>query len=200
MKHIYLITIIGLIGLTGVGFARDLNLQTNTQQSANVSKVNIIDKLKPKQMPKEYKPENTDLSNKKAINFSAETIDGKKISLTDYEGKIILIDFFAAWCGPCRDDMPKIVNLYDKYKDKGLIILGISLDKDNEKALNFIKTNNIRHPVIFDGKAWNNEIVKSYKVTGIPCKVLIDSKGIINTVATGSGIKRIEKIIKKLIK
>lgn len=115
----------------------------------------------------------------KAPNFSGPTPDGKEIALTDVLGKATLIDFWAAWCRPCRAENPNIVSVYKKYHDKGLNIIGVSLDKSEEawkKAIadDGLEWNHVSHIAYF-----NDEIAQQYNVDAIPAAFLLDENGVI---------------------
>jgi len=112
-------------------------------------------------------------------DLKGKTPEGNDAALSDYAGKdkYVLIDFWASWCPPCREEMPKLVELYGKYKDKGLEIVGISLDKENEAWKNGIKKLNITWPQISDLKFWDSSLAAAYGVNGIPLLILIDKDG-----------------------
>jgi thiol-disulfide isomerase/thioredoxin len=112
-----------------------------------------------------------------ASNITGATPEGKTMSLTDLRGKYVLIDFWASWCGPCRRENPNVVRLYEKYKDKGFDILGVSLDTNKEKWVAAIKKDQLDWHHISDLKGWSSELSKPYGVRGIPYTVLIDKEG-----------------------
>ena len=114
-------------------------------------------------------------------DFTVETEDGKKVSLSDYVGKenYVLVDFWASWCGPCRREMPNIVEAYAKYKGKNFEIVGVSLDQDADKWKDAIKKLNITWPQMSDLKGWQNEGAQLYAVNSIPHTMLVDADGTI---------------------
>jgi thiol-disulfide isomerase/thioredoxin len=112
-----------------------------------------------------------------ATNITGATPEGKSMSLTDLRGKYVLIDFWASWCGPCRRENPNVVRLYEKYKDKGFDILGVSLDTNKDKWVAAIKKDKLSWHHISDLKGWSSELSKPYGVRGIPYTVLIDKEG-----------------------
>jgi thiol-disulfide isomerase/thioredoxin len=115
---------------------------------------------------------------KLAPDFAQPKADGKILKVSDLKGKVVLIDFWASWCGPCRKENPNVVKLYQKYADKGFTILSVSLDKDKNAWLEAIKRDNLSWPNhVSDLKAWANEAAQLYKVTGIPFTVLLDQEG-----------------------
>ena len=109
--------------------------------------------------------------------FSQNDPEGNPISLEDLKGKVVLLDFWASWCGPCRRENPNVVKVYDKYKDKGFEILGISLDKDKGRWLGAIEKDGLTWPQVSDLKGWSNVVGKMYGVSSIPHTVLIDEEG-----------------------
>lgn len=118
---------------------------------------------------------------KKFVDFAMKTPEGKDIKLSDYvgKGKVVLIDFWASWCGPCRREMPNIVEAYKQYKKKGFEIVGVSLDKDLDSWKKAIKALNITWPQMSDLQYWNCEGSRLYGVNSIPHTVLIDGEGTI---------------------
>jgi len=110
-------------------------------------------------------------------DFTAKTPEGKDMSLSDLRGKVVLVDFWASWCGPCRKENPHVVKLYEKYKDKGFEVLGVSLDKDMNRWKQAIEKDGLDWPHISDLKGWKSEPAKLYSVTSIPHTVLLDKEG-----------------------
>lgn len=109
------------------------------------------------------------------LKFTA--IDGRKVDLSALKGKVVLLDFWASWCGPCMSELPEVKRVYSRYHDKGFEIVGISLDDDLDKLRDCIKTNGITWPQYFDGKNWQNEISSRYGIHSIPAMWLIDKTG-----------------------
>lgn len=105
--------------------------------------------------------------------------NGEVISLSDFRGQYVLIDFWASWCGPCRRENPNVKKVYDKYHEKGFEILGVSLDKAMQPWLNAIGQDGLEWRHVSDLKFWSSPVVAEYQVTGIPHTVLVDPKGII---------------------
>ena len=117
----------------------------------------------------------------KFTDFEMQTPDGKAVKLSDYvgKGKVVLVDFWASWCGPCRREMPNLVEAYKKYRNKGFEIVGVSLDRDAEAWKNGIEKLDITWPQMSDLKYWDCEGAKLYAVSSIPHTVLIDGEGVI---------------------
>lgn len=115
----------------------------------------------------------------KAPSFSAKTPEGKELALEDALGKYTLVDFWASWCKPCRIENPNVVRVYKKYHDKGLNILGVSLDKKQSRSrwLKAIKDDGLVWQQISNLQYWNGPIVKRYGVRSIPANFLLDENG-----------------------
>jgi peroxiredoxin len=105
------------------------------------------------------------------------TPDNKELALSSLRGKVVLIDFWASWCGPCRKEMPNVKLVYQKYKDKGFEIYGVSLDKDRNAWLEAIEKDGLKWPQVSDLKFWQSEAAQTYAVQSIPHTVLIDRDG-----------------------
>jgi len=112
-----------------------------------------------------------------AIEFAQNDPDGKPINLSDFRGKVVLVDFWAAWCGPCRAENPNVVEAYKKFKSKGFTVLGVSLDKDKAKWLEAIEKDGLTWPQVSDLKYWDNAVAKMYGVRAIPANVLVGKDG-----------------------
>lgn len=112
-------------------------------------------------------------------DFNEKDLEGKPLSLANYKGKVVLIDFWAVWCGPCVKELPHVLKAYEKHHDNGFEIIGISLDQDKAKLEAFIKENKMPWQQFFDGQGWKNKLSTQYGVNSIPATYLIDGKGTI---------------------
>ncbi|MDY2586805.1 TlpA disulfide reductase family protein [Winogradskyella aquimaris] len=118
-----------------------------------------------------------------APNFESQTPDGKVVSLNDLRGKVTIIDFWAAWCGPCRRENPNVVKVYEQYHDKGLEIIGVSLDgapnqKDPKKAwLDAIEKDGLEWHHVSSLKYFNDDVAKLYNIESIPATYILDEEG-----------------------
>ncbi|MXV49422.1 redoxin domain-containing protein [Pedobacter sp. HMF7647] len=114
-----------------------------------------------------------------AMDFTQNDSNGKPVKLSDFKGKYVLVDFWASWCGPCRQENPNVVKAYNRFKDKNFTVLGISLDRPNGKEawLKAIKDDGLAWTQVSDLKFWNNEVAVMYGVRSIPQNYLIDPAG-----------------------
>lgn len=128
------------------------------------------------------------------LGFQLETIDGEKIDLKNYKRKIILLDFWATWCPPCRAAIPHLIKLHEKFQNRNFVLLGIGLDE--KELLKEMKNKlNITYPILIA----NNEIVKFYQISTIPTLVLINKKGHISYKEIGFSEESIKKLESKIL-
>ncbi len=114
--------------------------------------------------------------------FTATTLKGETVSPAKYKGKVLILDFWATWCGPCVASMPELRGVYTKYHPKGLEVVGISLDEDKSALTSFIKTNKVVWPQVFDGKGWEARVPGVYGVRAIPFFLIVGKDGKIAAV------------------
>lgn len=132
----------------------------------------------------------------KPLDLKFTSLAGKPVDLKDYAGKVVLIDFWATWCGPCRAALPEVKEIYSKYHDKGFEILGISFDKEKEDLTKFIAEEKLPWPQYFDGLGWENKLGQRFNITGIPTLWLVDKKGHLRDLnPAGALAPKIEKLL-----
>jgi len=111
-------------------------------------------------------------------DFAVAGLDGKPLSVGALKGKVVLVDFWATWCGPCRGELPNVIATYKKHHAGGFEIIGVSLDSDRDKLDAFLKkTDGMTWPQYFDGQGWQNKLAVKYGVESIPFAVLIGPDG-----------------------
>jgi thiol-disulfide isomerase/thioredoxin len=110
-------------------------------------------------------------------NFSETDFAGQPLSLAGLKGKVVLVDFWATWCRPCVADLPNVAAAYEKYHDKGLEVVGISLDESKEALTKFLAAKKCAWPQFFDGKGWDNKLGQQYGIRSIPATYLLDKDG-----------------------
>lgn len=134
----------------------------------------------------------------KAPDFTQNDVNGKPVSLSDFKGKYVLVEFWASWCSPCRAESPNLLKQYGAFKNKGFEILGVSVDSDKGKWLEAIKKDGLTWPQISDLKGWDNEARKVYGISGVPANFLVSPEGkIIGAHLTGEALnKKLAEIMK----
>jgi thiol-disulfide isomerase/thioredoxin len=128
--------------------------------------------------------------------FTVTTTDGQRVSMDDLQGKVVLVDFWATWCGPCREALPHIQNVAKKFRGQPLVILSVSLDSDEQKWKDFIVKNEMTWPQYRDG-GFTGPIAKMFNVTAIPHTFTIDADGVLQEEHIGDA--SIEGKLKKLL-
>lgn len=134
----------------------------------------------------------------KAPDFTAKSPEGADVSLYQNLGKVTIIDFWASWCGPCRIENPNVVKLYNQYRDKGLQIIGVSLDKDADKWKKAIADDQLSWIHLSHLKMWDDPIAKQYNIRAIPATLILDQNGVI--VAKNLRGEELESKIAELLK
>jgi thiol-disulfide isomerase/thioredoxin len=124
-----------------------------------------------------------------------DAIKGTQISMEKLRGKVVVIDFWATWCGPCIAEMPKMKSLYAEYKDKGVEFIGVSLDQPVEKGgldklKDYVATNGIEWPQYYQGNYFESEFSKSWEITSIPAVFLVDADGNLASVEARGRLSR----------
>jgi len=114
-----------------------------------------------------------------AIDFQLKNLVGETVSLNELRGSPVMLNFWASWCGPCRSEMPLLQQIYDEYKDKGLVILAINIREDLSTVRQFMQSNNLSFPVLLDA---NGSVALKYNAARIPTTYFIDKDGIIQSV------------------
>jgi thiol-disulfide isomerase/thioredoxin len=114
--------------------------------------------------------------------FQLNSNSGKPISLADLKGQIVLVNFWASWCGPCRQEMPILEQLNQKYHSKGVTLIGVNVEPDSAAAINWLKATPVSFPILFDV---DSKVSKLYEVQGMPNTVILDRKGVVRYIHRG---------------
>ena len=136
----------------------------------------------------------------KAPNFTLKSNTGKNIKLSELRGQVVLLNFWASWCGPCRQEMPLLEKLYKRYSALGFTVLGVNVEEDPRKAKKLLKDIPVSFPILFDT---TNKVSRQYKVSGMPSTVMIDRDGNMRYLHKGykpGDEAQYKKWVKKLIK
>jgi thiol-disulfide isomerase/thioredoxin len=109
-----------------------------------------------------------------APKFELQSMAGKAVNLDQFKGQVVMINFWASWCGPCRTEMPILEKLHAKYKPMGFTMVGINVEPDSKLAVDWLKATPVTFPILFDTRS---EVSKLYQVAGMPSTVIVDRKG-----------------------
>ena len=132
------------------------------------------------------------------MDMSFTATDGSQVDLARMRGKVVLVDFWATWCGPCMAEAPNVVAAYKELHDKGFEIVGISLDSDRGKLDAVTANRGMVWPQYFDGRGWSNEIASRYGIHSIPTMWLLDKNGRLADADGRDGLKeKVEKLLER---
>ncbi len=135
-----------------------------------------------------------------APDFTLKSLDGRNIKLSEQAGNVVLLNFWASWCGPCRKEMPLLNELHDKYNPLGFMVLGVNVELDSTQARRFLDDNPVSFPVLLDSE---NKVTQAYEVVAMPTTAIIDRHGKIRYLHKGykdGDEQKYRKIVKELIR
>lgn len=141
----------------------------------------------------------TQLEGNSAPDFTAISGEGKPLRLSGYPGQVVMVNFWATWCSPCRQEMPPLDDLYQRYRTKGFTLLGVNIDEDFARAKKMARKLGISYPIVFDA---DKNISRAYNLGAMPMTVIIDAKGIVRSIHYGykpGTVKKYENEIRPLL-
>jgi cytochrome c biogenesis protein CcmG/thiol:disulfide interchange protein DsbE len=119
----------------------------------------------------------------KAREFSLQTLDGDQVSLRDYDGSVVLVNFWATWCEPCRNEIPDLESAYQEHRDEGFVVLGVDVQEPADTVENFVTDMGITYPILLDT---DGQVLKEYRLGGLPMSLILDRGGMIKARCLGS--------------
>jgi peroxiredoxin len=143
-------------------------------------------------------PSNTQVG-RKAAAFSLPAMNEEVVALQSFRGKVVLLNFWATWCGPCRDELPELARVQEKYRQRGLAVIAVTVDNDLENVRGFLKKYEVKLQALWDRR---KKVAEAYVVEKMPCSYIIDRNGIIRFIHRGYSaeeLKRIENEIDELL-
>lgn len=124
----------------------------------------------------------TKLVDQPAADFALRSLEGENLRLSEHLGEVVVVNFWATWCGPCRQEMPALDELYNKYRRAGLVMFGVNIDDDGARAAEMGRTMKVTYPLLFDTR---KEVSRAYDVSAMPVTVLVDRAGVVRYVSEG---------------
>lgn len=118
----------------------------------------------------------------RALNFTLENLAGEEVSLSDYEGNVVVLNFWATWCPPCRAEVPDLEAAYQEHQEEGLVVLGVSVEDPARAVESFVAEMDMTYPVVLDQ---NGKVMRAYRAPGLPMSVVLDREGVIQARHVG---------------
>ncbi len=135
--------------------------------------------------------------NQPASDFKLKDLDGKQVSLSDYKGQVVLLNFWVTWCGPRRKEIPDIRTVYNSYKDKGLVVLAVDIGETSTVVSPFVNQFEMNFPILLDS---NMAVARQYEAFSIPTSLFLDRQGVIRDMRVGAMPQStIEQVVAKLL-
>lgn len=137
---------------------------------------------------------------KPAPNFTLKSAGGENVKLSELRGQVVLINFWASWCGPCRQEMPLLDALHQRYKSLGFTVLGVNVEQDPAKARQMLEDIPVSFPVLFDTR---NQVSEAYQVDAMPSTVIVDRDGVVRYIHKGyvpGDENKYQAVVRKLIR
>jgi cytochrome c biogenesis protein CcmG/thiol:disulfide interchange protein DsbE len=132
------------------------------------------------------------------LQFTVDDTSGKRVALDAYKGDVILLDFWATWCAPCRKQMPAFINLYKRYKSRGVIVVGVSVDESPAAVKKFVEELHVNYPILLGGA--RDDLQQAFGPPGFPTLYIIDRNGQIRSQKTGlTSLEEVERTINLLL-
>jgi peroxiredoxin len=138
--------------------------------------------------------------NSPAPDFTLKSLNGENLKLSEMAGNVVLINFWASWCGPCREEMPLLNDLHKKYEPLGFAVFGVNVEEDVNGAMEFLQNFPVDFPVLLDG---SNQVSKQYQVIAMPTTVVVDRDGKVRYLHKGyktGDEEKYRQIVKKLVR
>ena len=124
----------------------------------------------------------SDMIGQKAPDFALKSSTGENLRLSEYRGEVVMLNFWATWCGPCRQEMPLLDDLYNRYERVGFKLLGVNIDDNSQRALDMMRELGVDFPILFDA---SKDVSKLYEVNAMPVTVILDREGNVRYVHKG---------------
>jgi peroxiredoxin len=147
--------------------------------------------------PGEAVPQGVNQGNR-ARDFTLTSLDGSEVSLSDFEDSVVLVNFWATWCPPCRAEIPDFEEAYRNYKDDGVVVLGINVEEPHRVVEPFVDSMDMTYPVLLDERG---QVMQEYRAMGLPMSLLIDQDGVIRERHMGTlSADQLESYLAKLLR